>query len=89
LVDWLLGDHLLLRDFYPYVNIFMNVCVVITVAMVMLWRDFGPYGILFMTVCVYYFNVPVILDGKFTSLIVIGYSIQKQNASGVSAKYDI
>jgi hypothetical protein len=28
----------------------MNVCVVITVAMVMLLQDFGPYGILFMTV---------------------------------------
>jgi hypothetical protein len=34
LVAWLLGDHFLfLRDFGPYVKIFMNVCV-ITVAMV-------------------------------------------------------
>jgi hypothetical protein len=32
----LVGDHLLLRDFGPYGIIFMNVCVVITVAMVML-----------------------------------------------------
>jgi hypothetical protein len=31
----LCGDHLLLlRDFWPYVIIFKNVCVVITVAMV-------------------------------------------------------
>jgi hypothetical protein len=31
----------------------MNACVVITVAMVMLFRDFGSYGIIFMTVYVY------------------------------------
>jgi uncharacterized YccA/Bax inhibitor family protein len=31
---------------------FINVCVVITVAMVMLLRDFGPYGIIFMNLCV-------------------------------------
>jgi hypothetical protein len=40
---WLLGDHLLLRDFGPYGIIFMNVCVVITVAMVILLQDLGPY----------------------------------------------
>jgi hypothetical protein len=34
----------------------MNVCVVITVIMVMLLRDFGPYGIIFMIMCVYYFR---------------------------------
>jgi hypothetical protein len=28
-------------------------CVVITVAMVMLLRDFGSYGIIFMNVCCY------------------------------------
>jgi hypothetical protein len=33
----------------------MNVCAVITIAMIMLLRDFGPYGIIFMTACVYYF----------------------------------
>jgi uncharacterized YccA/Bax inhibitor family protein len=44
LVAWLVGDHLLLRNFGPYVIIFMNVCVVITVAMVMLLRDFGRHG---------------------------------------------
>jgi hypothetical protein len=42
LVGRLVNYHLLLRDFGPYVIIFMNVCVVITVAMVMLLRDFGP-----------------------------------------------
>jgi hypothetical protein len=45
----LVGDHLLLRDFEPYVIIFMKVCVDITVAMVMLLRNFVP-------VCVYYFR---------------------------------
>jgi uncharacterized YccA/Bax inhibitor family protein len=39
-VGSLVGDHLLLRDFEPYGIIFMNVCVVINVAMVMLLRDF-------------------------------------------------
>jgi hypothetical protein len=48
---WLIGDHLLFRDFGPYRIIFMNVCVVITVVMIMLLRDFGPYGIIFMTMC--------------------------------------
>jgi hypothetical protein len=43
LVAWLVGDHLMLRDFCPYVIIFMNVRVVITVAVVMLLRDFGSY----------------------------------------------
>jgi hypothetical protein len=56
LVDWLVDDKLLLRDFWPYGIIFMNVCVVITVAILMLLRDFGPYGIIFMTMCVYYFR---------------------------------
>jgi hypothetical protein len=40
----LLLDHLLLREFGSYMMIFMNVCVVIIVAMVMLLRDFGPYA---------------------------------------------
>jgi hypothetical protein len=44
----LVGDHLLLIDFGPYGIIFLNMCVVTTVAMVMLLRDFGPL-ILFMT----------------------------------------
>jgi hypothetical protein len=43
---WLVGEHLLLMDFRPYGIIFMNVCVVITVAMVMLLRDFVPSGII-------------------------------------------
>jgi hypothetical protein len=41
---WLVSKHLLLSDFRPYVIIFMNVWVVITVAMVMLLRNFGSYG---------------------------------------------
>jgi hypothetical protein len=49
LVVWLVGDHLLLSNFGPY-GIFMNACVVITVAAVML-RNFGPYG-MFMNACV-------------------------------------
>jgi hypothetical protein len=39
----LVGDNLLLRDFGPYGIIFMNVCVVITVAMVMMLRDIMGY----------------------------------------------
>jgi hypothetical protein len=43
LVGCLVGDHLLLlRDFRPYVIIFINVCAVITVAMV--WRSFAVKG---------------------------------------------
>jgi hypothetical protein len=51
MVFWLIVDYLLLRDFGPYGIKFMNVCVVITVAMVMLLRDFGPCGKIFMTMC--------------------------------------
>jgi hypothetical protein len=39
-------------------TICMDLCVVITVAMVMLLRDFGPCGIIFMTVRVYHFRFP-------------------------------
>jgi hypothetical protein len=46
----LVGDCLLLRDFGPYKIIFMNVCVVITIAMAMLLDNFEPYGINFMIV---------------------------------------
>jgi hypothetical protein len=38
---WLVGDHLLLRDFGSCRIKFMNVYVVMTVAMVMLLRDVG------------------------------------------------
>jgi hypothetical protein len=48
----LVGDHLLLQDFGPYVIIFMNACAVTTVTMIMLLRDFGPYGVIFDDVCV-------------------------------------
>jgi hypothetical protein len=51
-IGWLVGDNLLLRYFGPYVIIF-HVCVVITVAMVIMLRDFAPYGIIFITMCVY------------------------------------
>jgi hypothetical protein len=44
------------------------VCVLITVAMVMLLKDSGLYGIIFMTVCVFTtLDFPVILDGQFTN----------------------
>jgi hypothetical protein len=33
----------------------MSVCVVKTVALLMLLRDFEPYGIIFLTMCVYCF----------------------------------
>jgi hypothetical protein len=47
----LVADYLLLRDFEACGIMFVNGCVVITIAMVILLRDFGPYGITFMTVC--------------------------------------
>jgi hypothetical protein len=56
LVDSLIGDHLLIIAFRPDGIIFMNVCIVTTVAMLMLLRDFGPYGTTFMTMCVHYFR---------------------------------
>jgi hypothetical protein len=65
-VDWLVGDYLLLRDFRPYGGVFMNVCVVIAVAMVILLRDAGPNGITFDCVSAT-FDFPVILDGEVTS----------------------
>jgi hypothetical protein len=49
--SWLVGNYLLLRDFGPYGIIFMNVCVVITVAMVMQLKGFQPYGIIYCCVC--------------------------------------
>jgi hypothetical protein len=40
---WLLGHHLLLlRDFKPYVTIFMNVCVITIVDVV--WRSSAVTG---------------------------------------------
>jgi uncharacterized YccA/Bax inhibitor family protein len=72
LLAWLV-DYLLLRDFGPYGIIFMNVCVVITVAIVMLLRDFGTYGILFMTMCIYYFIFSRHCDGQYISSVIIGY----------------
>jgi hypothetical protein len=35
------------------------VCIVITVAMVMLLRDIGLYGIIFITNCVCYFRLVI------------------------------
>jgi uncharacterized YccA/Bax inhibitor family protein len=51
----IVGVHLL-RDFGTYGIIFKNMCVVITVAMIMLLRDFGPYWMIFMSICVYYYK---------------------------------
>jgi hypothetical protein len=50
LLSWLVCDHLLSRDFRPYRIIFMNVRVVITVAMVVLLRDFWPVSSIYMLV---------------------------------------
>jgi hypothetical protein len=49
---WLVGDHLLLRDFELYEIIFKKARVVITLAMAMHLRNFGPYGIMYMNVYV-------------------------------------
>jgi hypothetical protein len=50
-VAWFVGYHLLVRDFGPYRIIFMNVCVVITDAMVRLLRNFLPISWLVITCC--------------------------------------
>jgi hypothetical protein len=47
---WFVGDRLLQSNFVPYGIIFMNVSVVITVAMVNAVKGFGLCGIIFMTV---------------------------------------
>jgi hypothetical protein len=65
LAGWLV-DHFVLSDIGHYGIIFMNVCVAITVADLMLLRDFGPYEILFLTIFTT-LDFPVILDGQFTS----------------------
>jgi ABC-type polysaccharide transport system permease subunit len=49
LAGWLVGDHLLFRDFRPYAIMFTNVCVVIIVSMVTLLTDYGLDGTMFMT----------------------------------------
>jgi hypothetical protein len=54
LVCSLVGDNLLLREFGPYVIIFMSVCAATSVAVLMLLRNFGSYGIILMAVCVCY-----------------------------------
>jgi hypothetical protein len=54
-------------------GIIRTVCIVITVAMVMLMRDFGPYGIMFVTACVYCFKIfPSSLTGNLIKLKVEG-----------------
>jgi hypothetical protein len=42
---------MLLRYLGPYEIIFMTMCVVITVAMVILLRDFGPWDNIYDDVC--------------------------------------
>lgn len=48
LIGWVVHDRLLLKDFEPYGIILTNVCVVITVATVMLGRDFWLNWITFV-----------------------------------------
>jgi hypothetical protein len=43
--------------------VFINACVVIAVAMVMLLRDFGPYGIIFTTMSLQLWVFPSFLKG--------------------------
>jgi hypothetical protein len=42
--------HLLLKNFWPYVITFKNVCV-INVAMIMLLRNSGSYKIMLINMC--------------------------------------
>jgi len=65
-------------------TICMDLCVVITVAMVMLLRDFGLCGIIFMTVRVYYFIIsPSLLTG---SLLVSNIKRNKLLSNPLSHK---
>jgi hypothetical protein len=69
-VGWLVGN-LLLRALWDKIY---DVCVVITVAMVMLLRDFGLYGIIFMMcvcVCVVITVAMVMLLGDFVPYGII------------------
>jgi hypothetical protein len=67
LVAWLVGDHLLLRDFAPYGITFMNMCVCCynrcrgnaVKGFWALW--YNIYECVFTTL-----DFPVILDGQFT-----------------------
>jgi hypothetical protein len=43
LLAWMVGDHLVLRDFERYGIVFLNDFVIVTVVMVMLLRGFVPY----------------------------------------------
>jgi hypothetical protein len=53
LVAWLVDENLLVKDFGPYGIILKNICVFITVAVVMLFTNFGLYGIKFVTMYIY------------------------------------
>jgi hypothetical protein len=44
-VAWLVGDHLVLRDFGPHGVTFMHWCVVLSVAKVTLVLNFVPFEI--------------------------------------------
>jgi hypothetical protein len=48
----LIGDHLLATDFGPYEKIFMDSCVVVSVAMVIVLINLEPYEVIFMDFCV-------------------------------------
>jgi hypothetical protein len=49
----------------------MNVCVVITVFIVMLLRDIGAYGIIFMTVCLVIQIFPSFLRGNLLVYLIL------------------
>jgi hypothetical protein len=54
-------------------------CVIITVAMVMLLRGFRLYGITFMMMRVAILDFTVVLDGKFTSFLYIDLDVVSSN----------
>jgi hypothetical protein len=51
----------------------MNVCVVITAAIVMLLRDFGSYVVIFMLCVFTALDFSIILDGQFTNVTYFTY----------------
>lgn len=53
----LVSDRLLLKDIGPHGIIFINICVVIIVAMVMLLWDLGSYEVIFTNVRADHFKI--------------------------------
>jgi hypothetical protein len=70
------GGNLLLRNFGPYGIIFMNVCVIITVSMVMLLSDVRAQRDNIYDCVLINSDVHVIIDGQFSSSYFLSNFLQ-------------